>query len=72
MNDPQRSKTSIGCRLWNMIANGWIASVPEDIACCEFDCRKPFCTQHEWETCGHRLQQAAVVEAPRNKGYSVL
>jgi hypothetical protein len=41
--------------------------IPEDIALCEFDCRKPQCRMGEWETCvrrlrfqqAHRLRQAA-------------
>jgi hypothetical protein len=63
MTDPGINKTSIGRRLWTMIANGWVANVPEDIALCEFDCRNPLCTQQQWEICGYRLQQMAVVES---------
>ncbi len=38
----------------------WLAEqvqdVPEDIALCEFDCRKPECLVGEWETCERRLR----------------
>jgi hypothetical protein len=67
MNDPRTHKTSIGRSLWNRIADGWVADVPEDIACCEFDCWKLRCTRQQWATCGHRLREMAVVEADESK-----
>jgi hypothetical protein len=33
-----------------------VQDVPEDIAVCEFDCRKPVCLVSEWETCERRLR----------------
>lgn len=37
-----------------------VKEVPEDIAVCEFDCRKGQCRMGEWSTCErrHRIQQA--------------
>jgi len=42
-------------RLWNWFRKGLIQDVPEDIAVCAFDCRKPQCRHGEWETCERRL-----------------
>lgn len=36
-----------------------VQDVPEDIAVCEFDCRKGQCKQDEWEKCERRLTKAA-------------
>ena len=33
-----------------------IQDVPEDIALCEFDCRKGQCRMGEWESCERRIQ----------------
>jgi hypothetical protein len=40
-----------------------IQDVPEDIAACEFECRKIECRQGDWETCENRLRGMR-----RNKG----
>jgi hypothetical protein len=34
-----------------------IQDVPEDIALCEFDCRKSQCLMGEWENCERRLER---------------
>ena len=47
---------------------GWVAEVPEDIACCEFNCRELHCEQGQWETCEHRLHHMAIVKERRTKG----
>ena len=31
-----------------------VGEVPDDLALCEFDCRKRQCRQGEWETCERR------------------
>lgn len=33
-----------------------VEAVPNDIALCEFDCRKTQCHFDEWENCGRRLR----------------
>jgi hypothetical protein len=33
-----------------------IQDVPEEIAACEFECRRTDCRQGEWETCPNRLR----------------
>jgi hypothetical protein len=42
-------------RVWGQV----ISEVPENHALCEYDCRKPQCTEREWENCERRLQHAA-------------
>jgi hypothetical protein len=42
-------------RIWGQ----FIGEVPEDHALCEYDCRKPQCTEGEWENCMRRLERAA-------------
>jgi hypothetical protein len=44
--------------IWDWIWGQLVGEVPEDEAFCEFHCRKPQCTEGEWESCTRRLQQA--------------
>jgi hypothetical protein len=41
---------------WHDIGVPWIDSVSDELAECEFECRKPECSRGEWETCAHRLE----------------
>jgi hypothetical protein len=45
-------------RAWRWLAHELIQDVPEDVAICEFDCRKPQCTYSEWLNCGRRVKKA--------------
>jgi hypothetical protein len=65
MNDSRTNEQSIGRRLWNLITDGWVANVPEETACCEFDCQELRCVQGQWETCERRLHHMAVAEKYR-------
>ena len=43
-------------------ANRWlkdqiVQDVPQDIALCEFECRKGQCLMGEWESCERRLER---------------
>ena len=46
-------------RLWQFVKRQFIDDVPEDLAICEFDCRKGQCIQDEWDTCGRRTGKGA-------------
>ncbi|MGB8495470.1 MAG: hypothetical protein WCE53_13805 [Candidatus Acidiferrum sp.] len=46
-------------RLWQWLKDQWIREVPEDLALCEFDCRKAQCFEGEWDTCQRRLSYAS-------------
>lgn len=39
---------------------GWIRDVPEEIAACEFECRRTDCRHGDWETCERRLRAMRV------------
>jgi hypothetical protein len=45
----------------------FIAEISAEDALCEFDCRKPQCTEGEWENCVRRLQHAAGELMPTNR-----
>lgn len=54
-----------------------IQDVQEENAVCEYDCRKPQCTESEWMSCRRRLERAAgelmpdpTVDIPRRSGTS--
>ena len=53
---------------WQWIKSEFIQEIPDDIALCEYDCRKEQCTQEEWLTCGRRVsrQFAGVNRCPRS------
>ncbi len=48
----------------------WIGDVPDEIAVCEFDCRKMQCLSHEWENCPKRLAFLAQASNPKEDGHS--
>jgi hypothetical protein len=41
--------------LWQRLKGMLIKEVPEDIAYCEFECRKGECSSTEWSTCERRI-----------------
>ena len=43
-------------RLRRWIKSRLIQDVPEEIAACEFECRKTRCQRGDWETCENRLR----------------
>jgi len=46
-------------RLFRLLKSHLVSDVPEEIALCEFDCRKSQCEQTEWDTCARRIRKAA-------------
>lgn len=38
----------------------WVQDVPEEVAPCEFECRKTECRHGDWETCERRLRAMRV------------
>jgi hypothetical protein len=44
---------------WQRLKKHLIDDVPDDVALCEFDCRKSPCTYGEWAACKRRLSKAA-------------
>jgi hypothetical protein len=36
-----------------------VQDVPDELALCEFDCRRAQCTSDEWATCERRINRAA-------------
>jgi hypothetical protein len=46
-------------RIWQYVKRQIVDVVPEDLAMCQFDCRKGQCTQDEWEACERRIRKGA-------------
>jgi hypothetical protein len=46
-------------RLWRFMARQIVDDVPEDVAICEFDCRKGQCMQDEWAVCERRSRKGS-------------
>ncbi len=42
-------------RLWHFVSRQVVDNTPEDVALCEFDCRKQQCMHEEWSTCERRI-----------------
>ena len=53
--------------VWDWLRRQLIDEVPEGDALCEYDCRKPQCTDGEWETCTRRIQHASGELMPEKK-----
>ena len=51
------SKRKNPLRLWQFVKRQIIADVPEDLAICEFDCRKEQCMDAEWASCERRIRK---------------
>jgi hypothetical protein len=45
-------------RLVQFVKRSIVRDVPEELALCEFDCRKGQCMLSEWATCDRRTHQA--------------
>lgn len=43
-------------RLQQWIKDRMVQDVPEDIAACEFECRRTECRLGDWSTCENRLR----------------
>jgi len=46
-------------RLFRWIGGHLLGEVPEDIALCEFDCKRSSCLEEELATCERRITRAA-------------
>lgn len=46
-------------KFWHWMKNQIVQDVPASDGLCEYDCRKPQCTEDEWGTCERRIQRAA-------------
>jgi curli biogenesis system outer membrane secretion channel CsgG len=46
-------------RLAQFVKRNIVDDVPEDIAVCEFDCRKGQCMMGEWAACNRRTRKAS-------------
>lgn len=42
----------------------WIAEVPDDLAICEFECRKSECSFECWATCVRRISLTLIGPSP--------
>jgi hypothetical protein len=55
MSTPTSHRSDTRTSFWNRVKSLLIGAVPEDVAICEFDCRKNQCTYGEWATCDRRI-----------------
>jgi hypothetical protein len=54
-------------RLFNRWKALLVGNVPDDLAACEFDCRKYQCAQGEWTNCDRRIAQERCELSPMPK-----
>jgi hypothetical protein len=66
----KHARVGVVRRAWTWFANELIQDVPEELALCEFDCRKPKCTYGEWSSCERRLRKAEGELMPVHNGTS--
>jgi hypothetical protein len=60
MSTPTSNRSDSPKSLWNRLKGLLIGDAPEDVAVCEFDCRKNQCTYGEWATCERRIKLTAL------------
>ena len=59
MTDAGGKALSLWARFIRWIKVQWVGEVPDEIALCEFDCRKDQCLEGEWLSCERRINRAA-------------
>lgn len=65
MNETSNKKPGLLHRLGSSLSERLIPRVPDEVSCCEFDCRKAECFGGDWEHCGLRLEYAKRLRARR-------
>ncbi len=55
MSETDKPKAGFASRLRTWFMTRVMSDVPEELAACEFSCRRTECTHGEWETCPNRL-----------------
>jgi hypothetical protein len=59
MNDWSEKKPGWLRRIRVSLARRLAPPVPDEVSCCEFDCRKTECVQGDWERCCIRIDYAS-------------
>ncbi len=67
MSEYRSNRGSPFRRLWRFVTRQVIDDAPDDIAICEFDCRKGQCMQEEWATCERRSRKGSGELFPAEK-----
>ena len=68
MPDDRSKKGKPVQRLVGFVKRNIVDDVPEEIALCEFDCRKGQCEQGEWASCDRRVRNASGELFPNGNG----
>jgi hypothetical protein len=58
MNETSDKKPGLLRRLGASLSKRLVAQVPDEVSCCEFDCRRAHCAEGDWERCSLRLDYA--------------
>jgi hypothetical protein len=56
--DPRTGYMNFPNNVLNWLRRHFIDEVPESDALCEFDCRKGYCMDGDWDTCQRRQNRA--------------
>lgn len=60
-------KNGVFSRLRSSISSRLVVRVPDEVSCCEFDCRKSECLEGEWQGCQQRLRYAERLRTDRGE-----
>lgn len=67
MRQTMTTNPGLARRLWSTLTSFWVARVPDDLSCCEFECRRTRCSAAEWERCPARLESLHSLEGERSR-----
>jgi hypothetical protein len=56
MNDTSTKKAGLFRRIRESLSRRLVSRVPDEMSCCEFECRQTQCLEGEWEHCRQRLE----------------
>jgi hypothetical protein len=67
MSEDRSSQGNPFRRLWRLLKSQTVDDVPDDVAMCEFDCRKEQCMHDEWASCERRRRKGSGELFPSGK-----
>jgi hypothetical protein len=65
MSARSTKKAGLLSRVWSSLSRTWVVRVPDEVSCCEFECRRSECAQGDWECCDLRREYAERLRSRR-------
>jgi hypothetical protein len=67
MSAKKSEKSGLLHRIRSSLSRKLVAQVPDEMSCCEFECRRTECLEGEWDQCRQRLDYAERLREDRDQ-----